>query len=211
MDARDEVLDRVRRAVAVGPTGPVDVPRDYRTAGEHAPGSPVLVDLLVDRLEDYKAVVHRCPMADVPAAVARVLDGRGLRRVVVPSGLDPGWTAGWTGECVVDDADAPRSVADLDAVDGVVTACAVAVAETGTFVLDGSPDCGRRAVSLVPDQHLVVIRLDQVVQTVGEALTRLDPHRPLTWVSGPSATSDIELSRVEGVHGPRRLDVLLVG
>ena len=118
--------------------------------------------------------------------------------------------AGRVGDRTAPPSDAGLSPAELDGFDTVVTACAAACAETGTIVLDGSPDQGRRAISLVPDRHVCVVRADQVVQTVPELLARLDPTRPLTFVSGPSATSDIELQRVEGVHGPRTLIVVLV-
>ena len=186
------------------------MPRGYRLRGEHEPGSAALLDLLTDRLEDYRATVHRCAPADVARTVQAALAARGARRVVTPAGLDGGWLADWDGATLVDDPRAPLDVAALDGADGVLTGCAVAVAQTGTLVLDGSPDQGRRAITLVPDYHLVVVRADQVVETVPEALARLDPTRPLTMISGPSATSDIELQRVEGVHGPRRLEVIFV-
>jgi L-lactate dehydrogenase complex protein LldG len=215
--AREEVLGRIR--TALGRTGaaapqPSPVPRDYRTSLGQEPGAPGLLDLLVDRLVDYKAVVHRCPPDAVGATVAAALAARCARRVAAPSGLPAGWLAGADVETVTDGASpddgGPLSVATLDAVDGVVTGCAVAVAQTGTIVLDSSPVCGRRALTLVPDYHLLVVEAAQVVGSVPEALPRLDPARPLTWVSGPSATSDIELDRVEGVHGPRTLVVVLV-
>ena len=204
--ARTEVLARIRSALGPDPVAG-EVARGYRTSGEHGPGAPELLDLLEDRLVDYKAGVSRCTADAVPATVAALIgrlaaDGR----LVVPPDLPESWTAG---------ADVLRdggtvSTAELDTVAGVITACAVAVAETGTIVLDAGGDQGRRALSLVPDLHICVVRADQVVQTVPEAVGRLDPRRPLTWISGPSATSDIELNRVEGVHGPRTLEVVLV-
>lgn len=205
--AREAVLARIRSALGPDPQVP-DVTRGYRTSGEHPPGAPELLDLLEDRLVDYKATVTRCIADELPGAIADVLhrtapDGR----IVVPPGLPEAWTAGAD---VLRDSTGQLSTDELDAVAGVVTACAVAVAETGTIVLDAGPDQGRRALSLVPDLHLCVVRADQVVQTVPEAVSRLEATRPLTWISGPSATSDIELNRVEGVHGPRTLEVLLV-
>jgi L-lactate dehydrogenase complex protein LldG len=203
--ARDEVLARVR--AALGSRGAVpEVPRAYRTAGEDQAGSAALLDLLEERLVDYKASVRRCRQNDVPAAVrdtlAVALPTGGP--VVVPPGLPVGWVAGATAD------DGTLSAMELDGFAAVVTAAAAAAAETGTIVLDGSPDQGRRAITLVPDVHVCVVRADQVVQTVPELLARLEPTRPLTFVSGPSATSDIELERVEGVHGPRTLAIVLV-
>jgi len=205
-DPRAEVLARIRSAL--GPVPSADpVVRDYRRTGEHPPGAAVLLTLLADRLLDYRAAVHRCTAARMPQVLAEVLDRRAPGgRIVVPPDLPATWT---TGREVVRD-DGSTSTDALDAVAGVVTCCAVAVAETGTLVLDASPDQGRRAITLVPDLHVCVVRAEQVVQTVPEALRLLDPRRPLTWISGPSATSDIELQRVEGVHGPRTLEVLLV-
>ena len=204
--ARDEVLARIRSALGPDPQVP-EVTRGYRTSGEHPPGAAELLDLLTDRLVDYKAGVTRCTAEELPRAIAEVLARTAPGgRLVVPAGL-PGE---WTGSADVLRDDGTATTDALDAVAGVVTACAVAVAETGTIVLDAGPDQGRRALSLVPDLHLCVVRADQVVQTVPEAVGRLEATRPLTWISGPSATSDIELNRVEGVHGPRTLEVLLV-
>lgn len=212
-DARDVVLGRIRAALGPGakaPSGPHDVPRDYRHVGEHPPGSEPLLDLLTDRLEDYRATVHRCRREALAATVAAALVAAGAERIAVPHGLDRAWLADWTGTALADAPDAPLDVATLDGLDGVVTACCVAIAETGTLVLDSAPDCGRRAITLVPDYHLVVVRAAQVLQSVPEGIRVLNPMLPLTLVSGPSATSDIELSRVEGVHGPRTLVVVLV-
>lgn len=236
MSARDDVLARVRRALGSSPDGgtgpaaaghaaaPSAVPRAYRVAGT-ASGRTDLVDLLAERLEDYRATVLRCDAAQLPAVLAEQLADAGS--VVVPPGLADAWTAALppagdaepvagapTGTTVRrDSADAPLSPADLDATAAVLTACRVAVAETGTLVLDGEPDQGRRVLTLLPDRHVVVVRAEQVVGSVPEAVRLLaeHPERPLTWISGPSATSDIELVRVEGVHGPRDLRVVLVG
>jgi L-lactate dehydrogenase complex protein LldG len=209
---RDEVLQRIRTALRRGDgDGGTEVPRDYRAHGTMDRGG--LLDLLAERLSDYHAGVRRCAPADLAATVASALNDRHARRVVIPPGLGsvldsgalpPGIAA------VVDDGMSPE---DLDAVDGVITAAAVAIAETGTVILDSSPGQGRRAISLVPDYHLCIVEAAQVVELVPEAVARLAPSagRPLTWISGPSATSDIELSRVEGVHGPRTLEVILVG
>jgi L-lactate dehydrogenase complex protein LldG len=204
--AREEVLARIRRATADRAVPP-EVPRGYRRAGEGELEQHQLLEQLVDRLVDYKAGVHRCPPGEVAQTVARVLAAHRAVDVVVPDGFPDGDLP--PGLAPRRD-DPPLTPAQLDATDGVLTTCAVAVAETGTIVLDAGPGQGRRALTLVPDLHVVLVRADQVVRGVPEALTRLTPTHPLTWISGPSATSDIELDRVEGVHGPRRLEVVLV-
>jgi L-lactate dehydrogenase complex protein LldG len=179
--------------------------RDYERA---LPSGTGIADLFAERVSDYRATVHRTPAGGLAATIASVLTARGATRLVVPGGIPDTWLARTRVERVIDDP--PLAFGDLDKVDGVITGCAVAVAETGTIVLDGGPDQGRRALSLLPDLHVCVVMTSQVVGTVPEALARLDPGRPQTWISGPSATSDIELQRVEGVHGPRLLDVVLV-
>jgi L-lactate dehydrogenase complex protein LldG len=214
MTAREEVLARIRTALGrpapdgATPDGaappPDAVPRGYRTRGEL--DTTVLLGLLAERLRDYGCTVRRAAPGQVMTAAGEALGQRGAHRIVVPPGLDvAGLPAGV--DAVVDDGLSPAA---LDAVDGVITGAAVAIAETGTIVLDGSPGQGRRALSLVPDYHVCIVRAEQVVALVPEALARLDPGRPLTWISGPSATSDIELDRVQGVHGPRTLEVILV-
>ncbi|MGW4467529.1 LutC/YkgG family protein [Micromonospora sp. NPDC004704] len=218
MSARDEIMARLR---AVAPIAPVTVPRQYvvhpepADAQPGAPGTdgrtdPALVELLVDRLVDYKATVTHC----APDGIAEALGGllAGVPAVAVAAGLPAGWLSAYPGTVVRDGEPRPLTVTDLDAPGlAVVTGCAVAIAQTGTLILDTGADQGRRLLTLVPDHHVCVVRADQVVGGVPQALHRLtDPTRPLTLVSGPSATSDIELNRVEGVHGPRRLDVLIV-
>ena len=191
--ARDEILQRVRAALdGVEPAGPLPPAPRVRPVDD-------LVQLFVERVEDYRATVTRCSASELEATVAAAVAGR---TVVVPPGL--GFVVP---DAVVDDG---LSAAELDAVGAVVTSARVGIAETGTIVLDHAADQGRRAISLVPDVHVCVVRSDQVVADVPEAIALLDPSRPLTWISGPSATSDIELDRVEGVHGPRTLHVVLV-
>ncbi|WP_030017911.1 LutC/YkgG family protein [Streptomyces monomycini] len=212
MSSRDVVLARVRRALADVPRGEgyedPPVPRDYlRVHGSRTPEERVA--LLAEHLAEYRAVVHHCAESDVHLLIERLLAQHGSQTVLVPPGLDPRWTAA-AGPTRVHDR-AASTARELDSVGSVVTGCAVAIAETGTIVLDGSPDQGRRRISLIPDHHICVVRVpDQVVDSVPQALERLDPARPLTWISGPSATSDIELDRVEGVHGPRKLEVVLL-
>ena len=191
--ARDEILGLVRAALAdVSPV--VDLP-----AAPRAPDRGDLVALFVERVEDYRAVVTRCSPDDLGSVVADVL---GSASSVVPPGLGLD-VAG----SVVDDG---LTAAELDGIDAVVTRARVGIAETGTIVLDHVPDQGRRAISLVPDLHVCIVDVAQVVADVPDAIALLDPARPTTWISGPSATSDIELDRVEGVHGPRTLHVVLV-
>jgi len=205
--AREVVLARIHSALRAPQRPLADVPRTYRTTGDHPAGHPALLDLLEQRLLDYRARVSRCSSAGIADAVAAALHENGARRVAVPLALPAQWLQPGAAEAVPDNG-LPAS--ELDALDGAVTACAIAIAETGTIVLDSGPTCGRRALTLVPDLHVCVVLADQVVASVPEGVARLDPLRPLTFVSGPSATSDIELSRVEGVHGPRRLHVVLV-
>jgi L-lactate dehydrogenase complex protein LldG len=200
------MLAGIRAAVGSGSAAP-DPPRTYRPAG----AAPPSVDLFCELVADYKASVHRVTGSDELAdALAAACADRGSTRVLRAPGVD------WTIPGVELHPDSPDlSATDLDTVDAALTGCALAIAETGTFVLDGSPACGRRALTLVPDHHICVVRADQVVANLPDAIAALGDAaragRPLTFVSGPSATSDIELQRVEGVHGPRKLDVVVVG
>jgi L-lactate dehydrogenase complex protein LldG len=189
--AREEILARVRAATATAVAG------QYVAPERLAP--PASVELFIERVEDYRAVVERCSASELGARVTAATMGCS---VVVPEGLGvylPG--------AVVDTG---LSSLELDVIDAVVTEATVGIAETGTIVLDHRPGQGRRAITLVPDRHVCIVRADQVVADVPDAVALLDPTRPLTWISGPSATSDIELNRVEGVHGPRNLHVIVV-
>ena len=217
--SRDQILGRIRSALGDAPRPDADqtyraLPRNYlRAHHEHD-----IVALFAERAADYRAVVERRPAPEVPAAVARILTDRardqGARdqgseaAFVVPDGFPAEWIPA---EITVVRDDPSLSPAQLDRLAGVVTGCAVAIAETGTIVLDHGPAQGRRALTLVPDFHLVIVRAEQVTADLPDAFARLDPGRPQTLISGPSATSDIELIRVEGVHGPRTLHILLAG
>jgi len=212
VSSRELILGRVRRAIAdvQQDDTPYEQAVDRSYLREHGERSVAeTVELLAENLADYRAIVHRCGADSLPALLAALLAERGARTVLVPPGLPEGWLSGADVERIPDRADSTAH--ELDQVSSVVTACAVAIAETGTIVLNGGPDQGRRRITLVPDHHICVVRVpDQVVSSVPQALERLDPTRPLTWISGPSATSDIELDRVEGVHGPRTLEVVLM-
>ena len=213
--ARSDILSRIRAALRDVPASEtpdlVPVPRDYlkTDAAPHAEQ----VERFIDRVAEYKATIRRVSAADLPAAIAAAFAARGARTVVIPADLPDGWVSEEGGVRVLRDGNLTNE--EIETSDGVLTAAALGIAQTGTIVLDGGPGQGRRALTLLPDYHLCVIAADQIVGLVPEAVTRLHdaarvPGRPITWISGPSATSDIELSRVEGVHGPRTLEVLVI-
>jgi len=205
--AREEILSRVR--IALGDDrGRVDVERSYRRRGTLSRAE--LADLLAERIAEYRASVHRVERDELRTAIEAICAARHVGRLGLPRGLPSEWRPAGV-ELVEDDGLDPH---ELDTLDGVLTGCTLAIAETGTLVLSAGPREGRRALTLVPDLHLCVVEAKQIVALVPEAIERLhEPvareRRPLTFVSGPSATSDIELSRVEGVHGPRTLEVLV--
>jgi L-lactate dehydrogenase complex protein LldG len=207
MSARDDVLARIRTALGPDRAAPADVRRDYRTRDERP--REQLLDLLTERLEDYRASVLRCSPDAVGATVVAALD-RGLGTGWAPADVvvAPGVPREWRPDGATEDDGRPA--VELAGFAATLTGAATAIAETGTLVLDGSPLSGRRAVSLLPDCLVCVVAAEQVVGGVPEGLARLDGTAPLTMISGPSATSDIELSRVEGVHGPRTLLVVLL-
>jgi L-lactate dehydrogenase complex protein LldG len=197
MSARDEILTKVRVAIGDPAAGPRAIPRDYRSSTNDG------LDTFLSRLAHYEAVTHVVDPADLDDTVRTALKGR---KIVVPDGIPEAWTA----DVHILTDQPPLSADQLDAADGVLTTCALAIAQTGTIVLDGGPGMGRRALTLVPDYHLCVVRQDQLVSSVAEAIEKLDdPTRPLTFISGPSATVDIEMVRVRGVHGPRRLEIVI--
>ena len=214
--AKETILWRARRATRDVPEGerPEDVPveRGYRKEDD-APRDEI-VDRFAENVAEYEATVHRVAEADLPGRIGEILEKRGLGTLVVPPLLPGAWVP--EGIEVLRDASPRLTNEELDGADGVLTGCALGISQTGTIVLDAGPAQGRRALTLLPDYHLCVVREDQIVGLVPEAFARLeetvrDEGRAVTFISGPSATSDIELNRVEGVHGPRALEVLIVG
>jgi L-lactate dehydrogenase complex protein LldG len=212
--AREEVLRSIREALGDVPPGePIEaspVGRDYLQAASM--GHRERVDRFIERVAEYRAAVRRVAEEELPGAIAAACAARGVRRLAAPADLPAAWAP--SGVELLRDPGLTNE--QLDGVDGVLTGCALAIAQTGTIVLDGGPVQGRRVLTLLPDYHLCVVREDQIAGLVPEAVARLAdaaraPGRPMTWISGPSATSDIELNRVEGVHGPRTLEVLVVG
>ncbi len=214
--AKDTILWRVRRATRDVPEGerPEDVPieRGYRKEGEAS--RKEIVERFAEYVAEYKATVHRVNEAELPATIEDLLKQRGVEKLVIPPQLPEEWIP--DGVKTLRDAARPRLTnEELDGSDGVLTGCAQGIAQTGTIVLDAGEAQGRRALTLLPDYHLCVVREDQIFDLVPEAFAKLDEvvkgaGRAVTFISGPSATSDIELNRVEGVHGPRTLEVLIV-
>jgi L-lactate dehydrogenase complex protein LldG len=209
VSARSEIMARID--AALGPGGAVpEVPRDYHQAGSGAAaGDEAVVARFCERAAEYRATVRRVAPGGLEDAVVEACREHGARRIAVPPGA-PHHLPGL--ELLIDDP--PISARGLDQVDGVLTGCALAIAETGTIVLDGGDRSGRRALSLVPDFHVCLVEAGRIHASVPDAIAALAPAaaegRPLTFVSGPSATSDIELERVEGVHGPRTLVILVL-
>jgi L-lactate dehydrogenase complex protein LldG len=211
--ARAEVLRRIRTATGVAAgrdsaqAGWGAIERAYRREATRQPKA--VLELLEDRLRDYDARVARVGLDEVAAIAARMVTERKALRMVLPAGIPEEWLPDGI-EFVVDRG---MAAAELDRVDGVMTKATLAIAETGTVVLQSVAGQGRRALTLVPDYHLCVVRIADVVETVPEAIARLQATAELatTFVSGPSATADIEMTRIKGVHGPRFLDVILAG
>ena len=215
--AKETILWRVRRATRDVPEderpGDVPVERGYRDRDESE--REEIVGRFAERAAEYKATVRRVREDELPGVIEETLRDRGVERLVVPPLLPEGWIP--DGIETLSDATRLRLTdEELDASDGALTGCALGIAQTGTIVLDAGPAQGRRALTLLPDYHLCVVREEQIVGLVPEAFARLEATvknegRAITFISGPSATSDIELIRVEGVHGPRTLEVLIVG
>jgi L-lactate dehydrogenase complex protein LldG len=211
-DSRERVLRRVREALRDVPEGeamPAATDASVYLVEDTTP-PPERIERFIERLAEYRAAVRRVRSDELPAAIAAACASRNARRIVVPADVPADWLPPELEPLRDPGLDDDR----LDHSDGVLTGCALAIAQTGTVILDGGPFQGRRVLTLLPDYHLCVVREDQIVGTVPEAVRRIEAQRtstrPLTWISGPSATSDIELNRVEGVHGPRTLEVLIV-
>lgn len=222
--SKDVIMSRLRTALAQSQPADADpqIIRPYQQEGALPPGDDGVIAQFVEALEDYNAKVKVVPTgADVPAAIDEFLAGDNVTSVVVPAGLPDEWAEGVSGavakgaatrNVTVDSVDEPASKEALDEIEGVVTASRAAVSMSGTIMLDGEPDQGRRIISLLPDVHVCVVRASDVFPTMPQAIALLGQHpeRPQTWLAGGSATSDIELVRVDGVHGPRHLRVVIV-
>lgn len=220
MSARERVLTRIKDALRDVPAVSTEetLEQSYATAVDRSyhrqdnSDREQIIEDFVERVTEYKATVRRVSEAELAAKISETLAGRGVQRLVVPTDLPHAWQP--TDLTLLTDS-GNLSYDELGESDGVLTGCAVGIAQTGTIVMDHSTAQGRRAISLVPDYHLCIVGEDQIVGLVPEGIEALTPAirngRPITFISGPSATSDIELNRVEGVHGPRTLDVLVVG
>lgn len=213
-DSRQEMLRRIGLALRDVPAGEqpegVPLPHNYRRSRDEPRAQTI--QRFAERLSEYQATVRQVSRSELPQRIAETLTARGIERLVVPGDLPQGWLANLSEVAILPDDN--FSATELDQYGAVLTGSALGIAETGTIILDGGRLQGRRAITLVPDYHLCIIDADQIAGTVPEAVERLEASvaagRPITFISGPSATSDIELNRVEGVHGPRTLDVLLV-
>lgn len=205
MSAKQDILNRIRSAQKqAGLPDHVDVPREYQREGTL--NDDELREMLVDRLEDYKAEVHVTEESDLKKTLDSIVNDRNCKDIRYAPGMNADLFDGLPARPDDEEAD-PRELNDADA---VVTESLVSSAQTGTIVLQSDSRCGRRALTLVPDRHICIVRRDEVVYGITEVISRMNPDKPATWISGPSATSDIELSRVEGVHGPRDLIVIIV-
>lgn len=202
-NAKTAVLGRIRSALAAAPPTPVVVPRDY---GREPLRGPRDVARFAETVAEYRAQVIRIDATTIGATVASLVPTGGP--VVIPCDVPAAWVEGV--DALADNPADPLSITQLETAAAVVTGCAVGIAATGTIVLDAGKTQGRRVLTLIPDHHICVVFTDQIVNTVSQGFAALNPLQPLTFISGPSATSDIELERVEGVHGPRTLDVLIV-
>lgn len=215
--AKETILQHVRSALENVPENEspadVSVPRDYRQKGNSSRDE--LVSLFIDRLSEYKATVHKVSETELPDIITKSCHREKVKELVVPAGFPSQWLPDSLAP-MYDDPQSPLTHQQLDDSDGVITTCALAVAETGSIILDAGPGQGRRVLSLLPDYHLCIVRVAQIVELVPEGFAHFEERvknegPPITFISGPSATSDIELSRVEGVHGPRKLEVLIMG
>lgn len=215
--AKETILSRTRHALRDVPRDErpedVSIERGYRTSDEDSRAE--IVDRFAEYVAEYEATVHRVDEADLPKSIQEALKQRGVEKLVVPSDVPEDWLPEGV-ELLRESPEDHLSNEDLDDSDGVLTGCALGIAQTGTIVLDSGQRQGRRILTLLPDYHLCVVEEEQILGLMPEAIASLeaavkDAGRAVTFISGPSATSDIELERVEGVHGPRTLEVLIVG